>query len=287
MTRTQNDTILVLGGTGKTGRRVAERLRADGHAVRIGSRSATPAFDWHDRDTWATALDGVRSAYVAFHPDLAVPGAAETVEAFAQQARAAGVERIVLLSGRSEPAAERAENAVMAAHPDTTVLRCAWFLQNFDESFFVDAVREGVLALPVRADVREPFIDADDIADAAVHALTASTQPLGVQELTGAESLTFDELTSLLGEAAGHPVRFQPIPVEAFAAGLAAAGTPPELTELLVYLMTEVLDGRNAHTTDTVETLLGRPPRSAAEFARRAAATGVWSRAEPVGAPTS
>src|SRR6266540_2444226 len=83
---TQEHPVLVLGGTGKTGRRVAAQLTERGIPVRIGSRSGTPAFDWNDDSTWAAALDGVRAAYLVYYPDLALPGAAETVGALAREA---------------------------------------------------------------------------------------------------------------------------------------------------------------------------------------------------------
>jgi len=100
-------TTLVLGGTGKTGRRVAKRLADKGLALRIGSRSAVPPFDWTDRNTWESVLDGVSRAYVTFQPDLAVPGAAETIGSFAALAAERGVRRLVLLTGRGEPGAQR------------------------------------------------------------------------------------------------------------------------------------------------------------------------------------
>src|SRR5215472_7809728 len=93
---------LVLGGTGKTGRRVADRLRRAAVPVRLGSRRAEPPFDWDDRATWDPALKGVTAAYVAYQPDLAAPGALDTVQAFFAQAVAGGIERLVLLSGRGE-----------------------------------------------------------------------------------------------------------------------------------------------------------------------------------------
>ena len=126
---------LVLGGTGKTGRRVVERLRARGVAVRVGSR-ALP-FDWNDRSTWAAALDGVSAAYISYYPDLAIDGAPDAVGAFARLAAERGVQRLVLLSGRGEPEAQRAERAVQAAGAEWTVVRCSWFAQNFSESFMV------------------------------------------------------------------------------------------------------------------------------------------------------
>jgi uncharacterized protein YbjT (DUF2867 family) len=90
---------LVLGGTGKTGRRVAERLAERGLLVRIGSRSGEPPFDWDKPDTWATALDGVSAAYVSYYPDVAIPGAPEAVRAFTELAVQSGTRRLVLLSG--------------------------------------------------------------------------------------------------------------------------------------------------------------------------------------------
>lgn len=161
---------LVLGGTGKTGRRVAERLEKLGAPTRIGSRNAKPPFDWNDRATWAPALEGVSRVYIAYYPDLAVPGAPENIAAFAQAALGAGARRLVLLSGRGEEEAQRAEEILKSSGAAWTILRAAWFSQNFSENFLLDAVRSGTVALPV-SDVREPFVDADDIADVAVLSL--------------------------------------------------------------------------------------------------------------------
>ena len=77
---------LVLGATGKTGGRVMQRLAAHDVTAIPGSRSAEPRFDWDDADTWEPALRGVDAVYVSYFPDLAVPGATETVSAFAEQA---------------------------------------------------------------------------------------------------------------------------------------------------------------------------------------------------------
>src|SRR5262245_37598663 len=134
-------TTLVLGATGKTGRRIAERLQARGVDVRRGSR--TTGFDWEDRSTWAPMLDGIDAAYVSYYPDLSVPGAAATIGAFARLAAAHGVGRLVLLSGRGEPDAQLAERALAEAGVPWTVVRCSWFAQNFSEDFMVEAVRAG------------------------------------------------------------------------------------------------------------------------------------------------
>ncbi|RVD32379.1 NmrA family transcriptional regulator, partial [Mesorhizobium sp. M4B.F.Ca.ET.019.03.1.1] len=141
--------ILILGGTGKTGRRLAERLTARNIPVRIGSRAGTPPFDWLDKETWGRALEGVGAVYISYYPDIAVPGAAETVEAFARLAVERGVKRLVLLSGRGEPEAQRAEEMLKASGADWTILRCPWFSQNFSEGFLIESILEGEVALPV------------------------------------------------------------------------------------------------------------------------------------------
>jgi uncharacterized protein YbjT (DUF2867 family) len=164
-------TTLVLGGTGKTGRRVAERLTARGLPVQVGSRPGKPPFDWDDQATWVPALRNVESVYVAYYPDLAVPGAAATVRSFAELAVKTGVRRLVLLSGRGEEGALLGEQAVRDSGAEWTVLRASWFSQNFSEGFFLDQVLSGEVALPAGS-IREPFLDTDDIADVAVAALT-------------------------------------------------------------------------------------------------------------------
>jgi uncharacterized protein YbjT (DUF2867 family) len=173
---THNGLTLVLGGTGTTGRRVAERLTARGVPTRIGSRSGEPPFDWDDKATWAPALRDVTAVCVSYYPDLAVPGAPAAVRELAEVAVRAGVRRLVLLSGRGEEEAEHAEQLLQEAGADWTIVRCSWFSQNFTEKFIVDGVREGVVALPVNG-VRAPFVDAEDIADVAVAALTRTGTP--------------------------------------------------------------------------------------------------------------
>ena len=275
---TSHDLTLVLGATGKTGSRFAALLTARGVPVRAGSRSADPAFDWDDRSTWEPVLDGVSAVYVAFAPDLAVPGAADTVAAFAKTAAAAGVRRLVLLSGRGEPEAQSTEERVLAVDGlDATVVRASWFAQNFSESFLLDAVLDGVVALPVDPAVREPFIDADDIAAVAVAALTEPGHAGRVHEVTGPRALTMGEAVAELAAASGRDLSFVPVPLADFTAGLTEAGLDDGLVTFLAYLFTEVMDGRNAHATDGVLQVLGRAPQDFADYARRAAATGVWS----------
>ncbi len=162
------------GGTGKSGRRVAARLAALGHDVRIGSRSGTPPFDWNEPATWPAVLDGARVAWVAYVPDLAFPGALDTIRAFSAEAVGRGVRRLVLLSGRGEEEALAAEQVVRDSGAEWTIVRAAVFAQDFSEHFLLGPVLDGVIALPA-GDVAEPFVDVDDIAEVAVAALTDTT----------------------------------------------------------------------------------------------------------------
>jgi uncharacterized protein YbjT (DUF2867 family) len=272
---TNQDTTLVLGGTGKTGSRVAQRLQASGHPVRVGSRAGDPPFDWGNPATWAPALCDVAAVYMTYYPDLAIPGAVETVRAFTEQALQSGVRRLVLLSGRGEEEARRAERILQASGADWTILRCSWFAQNFSENYLVDAVRSGEVVLPA-GDVGEPFIDADDIADVAVAALTKHGHTGRLYELTGPRLLTFAEAVGEIARATGRKLRYRQVSPEEYVAALAGQGLPDEFVWLLKYLFTRVLDGRNAHLTDGVQRALGRGPRDFSDYARAAAASGVW-----------
>jgi uncharacterized protein YbjT (DUF2867 family) len=278
----EKEMTLVLGGTGKTGRRVAARLQARGLPVRIGSRSGEPPFDWEKPETWASALDGVSAAYVSYYPDVAIPGAPEAVRAFTELAVQSGTRRLVLLSGRGEEEAQRAELALMEvaeeAGVEWTIVRCAWFMQNFDEYFLLEPILSGEVALPA-GNVPEPFVDADDIADVAVAALTEGGHAGEIYELTSPRLLTFEEAVGEIAKATGREIRFVPVSLEEFEAVLAGEQVPAEIASFLTYLFGEVLDGRNAYLTDGVRRALGREPKDFTDYARDAAATGVWSEA--------
>lgn len=274
--------VAVVGATGKTGRRVAARLATAGVPVRPVSRSTVVRHDWADPSTWAPAVAGADAVYVAVAPDLAAPGIPELVADFARVAAREGVRRLVLLSGRGEPEAQRAEQLVADVFPARTVVRCAWFAQNFSESFLLDPVLDGVAPLPV-SDVVEPFVDLEDVAEVAVAALTERGHEGRVYELTGPRLLTFGEALAEIGAASGREVRLETVSGDEFAAALTAAGLPSDVVDLMRYLFEEVLDGRNAHVAHGVREALGRDPRDFAEFVRREAAA--W--AAPSGSPAA
>ena len=184
--------------------------------------------------------------------------------------------RLALLSGRGEPEAERAERAVRATGVELTVLRSTWFMQNFSEDFLVDHVLNGQIRWP-GGDSPIPYLDVEDIADVAIAALTDDRHIGELYELTGPRSLTHAEVAAEISDATGREVEYIPISIEQFAAEAAEQGLPAEVIELLTYVMGEVLDGRNAATTDGVGRALGRDARDFADFARGVAAGGVWN----------
>jgi uncharacterized protein YbjT (DUF2867 family) len=274
---------LVLGATGKSGSRVVERLTRRGVPVRAVSRSSEPSFDWNDQTSWDAALDGVTAVYLTYAPDLAIPGATRAIRRFVERAVAHGVGRLVLLSGRGEREAQLCERIVENAGIAWTIVRASWFDQNFSEGEFLDMVLAGQVTLPA-GDVGEPFVDVDDIADVAVAALTQDGHAGQIYEVTGPQLLTFAQAVAAIAAVTGRDIRYQQIPAEAFAAGISAAGAPEDIAWLLDYLFTTVLDGRNAQLGDGVQRALGREPVGFSEYARQAAATGIWNEPSTGGA---
>jgi uncharacterized protein YbjT (DUF2867 family) len=266
---------LVVGGTGKTGRRVVARLGARGLPVRVGSRAGQPPFDWGDPSTWTPVLRGVRAAYVPY-PDLVVPAPTKAVRAFAELAIEHGVTRLVLLTGRGEDEAQRAEREVQATGADVTVVRCAWFMQIFSEDYLVDPIRAGEVVLPA-VDQLDPFVDADDIADVAVAALTEPCHAGQVYELTGPRLLSFPEAVAGIADASGRDIDYVPVSVQEYVAGAVEHGVPAQFVEFLSYLFSDVL-GNRAYVTDGVQRALGRPPRDFTDYATRTAAAGIWAQ---------
>ncbi|MGW0183362.1 NAD(P)H-binding protein [Nocardia sp. NPDC003345] len=268
--------VLVTGGTGKTGSRVVARLRAEQHAVRVGSRAADIPFDWEDPGTWAAALDGVHSVYIAFQPDVSVPGAPDVIRAFTDAAARAGVASVVFLSGRGEPEAVVCEDIVRESGLAWTIVRCAFFAQNFSEGALVDYILAGEVALP-NGNTPEPFVHADDIADVAMAALTDERHHGRLYELTGPRALTFAEATAEIAAAVGRPIAFVPISRADFVTGLTEAQLPPEMVALLDYLFGTLLDGRNSGLADGVRRALGRDPKDFSEYVSETAQ--IWRTA--------
>jgi uncharacterized protein YbjT (DUF2867 family) len=268
--------ILVLGGNGKTGRKVAERLTALGAEVRIGSRGASPKFDWEDPSTWAEALKGMDKVYVTYQPDLAVPGAAEAIETLVNEAKRAKIKKLVLLSGKGEREAQVCEQVVIHSGIDYTIVRASWFNQNFSESFFLDALVAGDVALP-QAQAAVPYVDTDDIADVVVQTLLDDKHNGQMYELTGPTLWKFEEVVNEIAKATGRKIAFTAITQEEYNKFMEENNVPADYIWLVSYLFTEVLaDKENATVTNDIEKVLGRKPKSFEQFVKETAKTGVW-----------
>jgi uncharacterized protein YbjT (DUF2867 family) len=267
--------ILVIGSTGKTGRRVLQRLN-DRKVPALGvSFSSTPSFDWNNKATWEAVLNNIGSVYISYYPDLAIPGAVDAVAQFSNLAVKKGVQKLVLLSGRGEAEAQHCEEAVMDAGVDWTIVRASWFCQNFNEGNFLEPIQAGYVALPA-GNVGEPFVDADDIADVAVAALTEEGHSKKVYEVTGPRLLTFSAAVAEIARATGRDIKYEQVPMQAYADLLLEYGLPKDLIWLVTYLFTEVLDGRNESIGDGVRQALGRKATDFSDYVRKTAATGVW-----------
>ena len=269
--------ILIIGKTAKTGLRVEQRLQALGYSTRGVSRSSTPTFNWEDAATWRAALEGTQSAYVTFYPDLAIPSAENTIREFTELAKDLGLQHLVLLSGRGEQGAQRAEKVLMNSGLDWNVVRSSWFMQNFSEGFMIEGIVGGELMLPAGKNL-EPFIDIDDIADVAVATLTRSELRNRLFEVTGPRAMSFAQCVAEISEVVGYPVKYTSIPIDDFLHALRDQGLPEGMLWLMRELFTVVFDGRNSNPTKGVEEALGRPATDFSEYLRKVMATGAWTR---------
>ncbi len=270
--------ILVIGGTGKTGSRVAARLNKLDQNVRIGSRSNDPSFDWDDPSTYSEALKGMDRAYITYYPDLAVPGATEAINILTETALKAGLEKVVLLSGKGEKEAEACEEIVANSGLNYTLVRASWFNQNFSESFFLDPILAGHVALPM-AEAEIPFVDADDIAEAVVKVLLDDSYNNKTFTITGPRNLTFREAIQEISNQSKRNIKFQEITLDDYTKSIKEAGVPGDYIWLIGYLFKEVLgNAENQTVSNDIEKVLGRKALDFSEFAKRTAQTGIWNR---------
>ncbi|MEV4921123.1 NAD(P)H-binding protein [Streptomyces tirandamycinicus] len=275
--------ILVIGSTGKTGRRVVRALRERGASVRAAGRSTDVRFDWDDDSTWAPALTGAHAAYIVDRQDKPGEWDAESqIRDLAKRAVDCGVRRLVLLQARTTGLVggkdlTAGEGGVRDSGAQWTVLRPNWFFQNFDEGVLLDAVRAGELRLPA-GDGREPFVDAEDVAEVAAAALLDDGHDGQVYDLSGSRALTLAEVAEEISRAAGRPVAYVPVDHEEYVAELVSYEVPADYARFVADLVAQIRDNLNAEPTGTVERVLGRPPRDFAAFARQAAADGAWAR---------
>lgn len=269
--------ILILGGNGKTSRRVAQLLNSVNDVeVRLGSRSENPSFDWEKPETWLEAIKGIDTAYITFQPDLAIPTAPETIRQFTALATQNGVEKMVLLSGKGEKEAQVCEEIVKSTAQKWTIVRASWFTPNFSESIFLEPILAGFVALP-KADILEPFTDADDIAAVVTEVLINDKHNGKTYELTGPRLLNFEQAIAEIVEITGREIVFQSLSLEQYIDMLRQYQVPEDEIWLVNYLFTEVLDGRNSTVTNDIEKVLGRKATDFTDYALKTAQTGIWN----------
>lgn len=270
--------ILVIGGTGKTGRKVVAGLKQRNQNVRIGSRNESPSFEWEDPTSWPKALEGMDKVYIVFYPDLAVPGAVEAIKGLTEAAKEAGVKKAVLLSGKGEKEAECCEQVVANSGLDYTLVRASWFNQNFSESFFLDPILAGHIALPM-PDAKIPFVDTGDIAEVVVEALINDAHNGKTYEITGPRAMTFEEAVTEIADATGRDLKYQAVTQEEYNAMMKAAGVPSDYIWLFDYLFREVLGNPNNQVvTSDVEKVLGRKATGFEGYVEETAKTDVWNQ---------
>lgn len=272
-----HNTILVIGSTGKIGRHVAAGLRDREVTVKAASRRGPVHFDWHDESTWSGAVDGSQAIYLVDSQDTErIP----LLRRFGSLAAHRGVERLVFLSAREaesvNPQLEEKDQAVKDAGTEWTILRPVWFNQNFSEvPAFADPLRAGELRLPA-GDGRQPFIDARDIAEVAVAALTGDGHHGRTYDLSGPEAIGFAEAVERIGKATGRELRYRPVDGAEYAAHPDVYGAAPAQAKGYALLMSAIAEGKTEHLSDGVKQALGREPRSFDDYAAATAATGVW-----------
>ena len=266
--------ILVIGGTGKTGSRVVEQLRYRGFEPRIGSRQATPSFDWDNKDTWVNALNGIESMYVTYYPDLAVPGAKDAIQSLTYLAKELGVKKMVLLSGKGETEAEACEKIVMESGVDYTIVRASWFNQNWSESFFLEPILSGEVALPM-SEVLIPFVDANDIAEVAATVLLDDAYNGEIIEVTGPELITFKHIIDIISKVSNRNLNFHEITLEQYIDGMRQMQVPDDVVWLIEYLFSHVLTNpKNQQVVNDIERVLGRKAKSFLDYAQDTVKTG-------------
>jgi len=278
---TNQSKILVIGGTGKTGRKVVEGLKQQNQKVRVGSRNSNPVFDWDDSTTWANALAGMDKVYIVYYPDLAVPGALEAIKELMEKARKAGVKKAVLLSGKGEREAERCEQVVANSGLDYTLVRASWFNQNFSESFLLEPIQARHVALPM-SHVKIPFVDTNDIAEVVVRALMDDTHNGKTYEITGPRAITFEEAVKEIAIGVGKDIKYQDVSLESYHSMMQAAGVPADYIWLINYLFEEVLSKeKNQEISADVEKVLGRKATDFREYVQNTIRTGIWNQKLP------
>lgn len=275
-----------MGATGKVGRHVVAQLRERGRSFRAVSRSSSDRFDWADRSTWQPALAGVDTVYLNVWGVVGVVDPAE----FTTLAVRSGVRRIVALSGRGgddeslrdspygpwAQAVLDGERAARESGAEWTIVRPCWFAQTFEEDPKLSQVIDGEVVLPA-GEGTVPFVDAVDIAAVTVAALTEDGHQERIYELSGPRAMTFADAVTEIAEASGRDIKYVPVEVSEYVRHLVDRGYDQNSAEMQAGPFQWLHSQDTGYLSEGVRRALGRQPRDFTDYARRAAATGVWS----------
>lgn len=265
-----NTNILVIGGGGKNGRRVVEKIKNKGGSIFSTTRIKEKAdehtrfFDWNHPATYYPALENIDKVYIV-HPDTSMPQAYDQISELIEAMTKQKVSKAVLLSGRGQESVEKCEKVLMDSSLQWVIIRSAWFNQNFSEGHFLHGIKSGEVTF-LAGTVKEPFVDLEDLSDAVVEVLLHEKYNKKIYEVTGEELLTFEEAVKRIGLAIGRQIKYNAVDKNKYFEGLINAGLNTHVAQHLVWTFDEILDGRNQNTGDGIQKILGRKPKSFLEY---------------------
>ncbi|UEQ77582.1 NAD(P)H-binding protein [Chryseobacterium arthrosphaerae] len=265
-----NTNILVIGGGGKNGRRVVEKIKNRGGNIFSTTRVKEKAddtirfFDWNHPETYHQALENIDKVYIV-HPDTSIPQAYDQISELTEAMTGQNVSKAVLLSGRGQESVEKCEKVLMDSSLQWVIIRSAWFNQNFSEGHFLHGIKSGEVTF-LAGTVKEPFVDLEDLSDAVVEVLIHEEHNEKIYEVTGEELLTFEEAVERIGLSIGRQIQYNAVDKNEYFEGLISAGLDTHVAKHLVWTFGEILDGRNQNTGNGIRKILGRKPKSFLEF---------------------
>lgn len=263
----KNQRILVVGASGTVGSEVARLLKEQGFEVRTTTgKAATRPGQVHlnllTGEGLQAAFEGIDRAFL-----LSPGGNADQHGIFApliHEAKRQELKKVVLMSAYGADAdptssLRRAEVELERSGVPYSIIRPNWFMQNFN-SFWVQGIREqGLIPLPAKQ-AKTSFIDARDIAAVAARLVSSDERNHQAVNLTGAESLTHDEVAQRLSQATGRSIRYQAVEPSQLRAGLLSAGLPKDYVEFLLMIFGYLAEGYNAAVNTEVRSIIGRDP---------------------------
>ncbi|MDN9011707.1 ergot alkaloid biosynthesis protein [Brevibacillus laterosporus] len=271
----KKDKILITGGTGTTGSRIAKKLTELGHNVRIASRAKSQIagtervhFDWHDGATYERSLENVKKLYLVAPAGVFDP--APIVLPFLDMALKAGVQRIVMLSALiipdDGPVFGKLHEAVIKQAPEWAVLKPSYFMQNFINLQHGLTIKNESRIITATGNGKIGFIDAEDIAEVGVRALIDEIPHNTSHVITGPQALSYSEVAAMIGSVIGRTIKHVNIHKSTLQEKLAKAGLSMDYARFMADLDENIGNGAEKLVTDTVERVTGRKPRSMSDF---------------------